>query len=155
MGMAKKPLTQEQRDRYNATARITQKKWREENAELHRERSRQWKANNKDLAKKLHAEWRAKNRQKLRDINKETYFRLKYGISLEERNNMLAQQGGKCAICGTTSPNSVGWVIDHCHTTNKVRAILCNPCNLALGYVRDDVEIMLRMIEYIEKHKCP
>jgi hypothetical protein len=61
-------------------------------------------------------------------------FRRRYGLSAEEVAAMLASQGGVCAICGhpPTRP-----VVDHCHKTGRVRAILCHPCNIKLPAIED------------------
>lgn len=78
-----------------------------------------------------------RNRQLLRD----------YGITLGEYDTQLAMQGGECAIVGCESP---GAVVDHCHTTGKVRGILCAPCNLALGGFKDSTAKMRGGISYVE-----
>lgn len=78
-----------------------------------------------------------------------TDFHLKrlYGISLEERNQLAANQGNKCAICLGEKPLQV----DHCHTTNKIRGLLCLPCNTAIGKLKESEDIMMRAIEYLKK----
>lgn len=138
------------RDENNAKERERQRKWRSENPELHRARAKKWKSENYDRYKETHAAWRAANRPHLREFTRRQHYRLKYGITPEERDAMLEAQGGVCKICGGAKPSKLGWVVDHCHTKGQVRGILCNPCNLALGYVRDNVEIMRAMIRYIE-----
>lgn len=83
-----------------------------------------------------------------RDIKK------KYGISMEDYDNMLKEQGGSCAICGSTvSYNSRRnkFDIDHCHKTGKVRGLLCNKCNKGIGYFNDDVSLLTRALEYLLK----
>jgi Recombination endonuclease VII len=62
---------------------------------------------------------------------------------------MFAQQGECCAICKTTEPGHHGWAIDHCHTTGKVRGILCQKCNPMLGYARDQIAILEAAIDYL------
>jgi hypothetical protein len=64
----------------------------------------------------------------------------KYGLTPEQYEEMLANQGGKCAICQGTDPGrqkgkwATGkWVVDHCHDTRRVRALVCHICNLRLG----------------------
>jgi recombination endonuclease VII len=56
------------------------------------------------------------------------------------------RQEGKCGICAVVvaPPGSgpTGMVIDHCHTTNKVRALLCNHCNRVLGFARDNADVL-------------
>jgi hypothetical protein len=53
----------------------------------------------------------------------------RYGIGAAEFDELDAQQGGVCAICGRESPEHV----DHDHETGKVRGILCFNCNGGLG----------------------
>lgn len=84
----------------------------------------------------------------------------RYGITADEFDRMLATQGG-CAICGRVEPTGKAWHIDHdhkcCDTRARscgscVRAILCHGCNTALGGVNDDIEILKKMIAYLEAH---
>lgn len=44
-------------------------------------------------------------------------------------------------------------VIDHHHDTGRVRGVLCNDCNVALGLLREDVERMKNLIRYTEETK--
>lgn len=59
-------------------------------------------------------------------------------------------QEGKCAICGIVP--SDGLVIDHNHNTNKVRELLCNRCNPAVGMIGEDPHIARKIIDYLAKH---
>lgn len=83
-----------------------------------------------------------------------------YGINIQEFENLLEKQNGRCAICceketringksGKPQPLSV----DHDHDTGKVRGLLCVRCNRMLGYGRDNPEILRRAIAYLERHK--
>ena len=76
----------------------------------------------------------------------------KYGITLEEAESMLAAQGGECRICGTNDFSQRTWHIDHCHTTGKVRGILCSECNLGLGKFIDDTSLLRAAIDYLEEY---
>lgn len=73
------------------------------------------------------------------------YF--KYGLTPEAFDEILARQGGRCYICRTTEPVGKGWSVDHCHESKVVRFIACNPCNAALGLVREDPKIAKRLYE--------
>jgi hypothetical protein len=76
-----------------------------------------------------------------------------YGITTAQFDDLLAAQGGKCAICGTSDWPGKGNRphVDHCHTGGGVRGILCHFCNLGLGNFRDDPERLRRAIEYLER----
>ena len=77
----------------------------------------------------------------------------RYGITQQDYEVMIAEQNKQCAICNTTEPggrhNRGYFVVDHCHTTGKVRKLLCNNCNTALGLVGDNVDTLHKMINYL------
>ena len=73
----------------------------------------------------------------------------RYGISIEELKTLRDNQNNRCAICGgqeTWIANGAHTLsIDHDHNTGRVRAFLCNRCNVLLGLVREDVELLLKI----------
>jgi len=80
-----------------------------------------------------------------------------YGISKDEYFQMLDNQEGVCAICKgeertrDTSTNKVrALAVDHCHDTGNVRGLLCRACNLALGFFKDNPDLLNRAIQYLE-----
>ncbi len=80
----------------------------------------------------------------------------RYGISVEEYNLLLKKQEGCCAICKTKDPstkrkNTNKFHVDHCHKTGRVRGLLCNSCNTAIGYLEDDPEIVLAAFNYLRR----
>ncbi len=73
-----------------------------------------------------------------------------YGITLEQFNQMRIKQDYLCAICGKHETESnKGLHTDHCHKTNKVRGLLCNSCNLAIGQLKHNITILKKAIEYL------
>lgn len=76
----------------------------------------------------------------------------KYGITLEEYNLRLKNQNNVCAIC-KSSENTGGraLAVDHDHETGKIRGLLCSKCNVSLGNINDNVEILRKMIQYLEQ----
>ena len=78
-----------------------------------------------------------------------------YGVTREQYDAMVLAQGGRCAICRVDEPGkgSSGktalWCIDHDHTTNAVRGLLCRHCNTAVGLFKDNPEVMERAAEYV------
>lgn len=126
----------------------------------------------------LNFKWSEKLKQELDETNKEWWARkwedrrirnpdeeydrnLKrnYGISLEQYKEMLISQDEKCAICKQKSNlkhHKTGVIknlsVDHCHTTGKIRELLCWQCNTTLGSVKDSIELLQAMIDYLTKH---
>jgi hypothetical protein len=74
----------------------------------------------------------------------------KYGVSPVDYAEMLVKQNGVCAICKGLNRDGRSLALDHCHQTGKKRGLLCGRCNLTLGRVEDDVEILWGMIQYLE-----
>lgn len=74
-----------------------------------------------------------------------THRRLKYGLTDAEYSHLLVEQDGLCAICYEEPATHV----DHDHVTGEVRGILCRSCNLGIGHLRDDVELLRAAIEYL------
>lgn len=78
-----------------------------------------------------------------------------YGITIKQHDDMLEAQGGKCAICGCPPEQSTkgALAVDHCHTTGKVRGLLCGNCNAGIGHLRDSLELIRAAGAYLEKHQ--
>jgi hypothetical protein len=74
-------------------------------------------------------------------------LRKTYGLTLEDYEAMLEAQDYGCAICGGQGSRRL--VVDHCHATERVRGLLCDKCNIGLGWFRDDPELMDRAIGYL------
>lgn len=74
-----------------------------------------------------------------------------YGITLIEHLNMLKFQDFKCAICNCVGNRALG--IDHCHTSGKVRGLLCNNCNTGLGMFKDSQDLLLIAAAYLEHNR--
>lgn len=75
-----------------------------------------------------------------------------YGIDMIKFKEMLASQDHKCEIC-KTSFTTASAVIDHNHSTNKVRGLLCSKCNRDLSLVENNPELINTMFNYLEKYK--
>ena len=103
-------------------------------------RSRKWKSSE---------DFREKGYLRSRKWALENY----YGLSPEEYENLLKEQDGGCAICGVPSEdNGRLLAVDHNHSTLSVRGLLCNSCNLGLGYLKDNVDNLKSALKYLEKY---
>lgn len=131
--------------------------WYQKNREASIERAKQYRLDHPEWAKEMNKKhgptWRQKFPEKAKALSKKQAFKRKlrkYGLSPEEFQAMHDKQEGKCAICLTVP--SDGLVIDHSHKTNKVRELLCNRCNPAVGMIGEDPTIAVKIINYLAKH---
>lgn len=98
--------------------------------------------------------WQRNNEEKHR------YNQIKsvYGLDEKEYKNLIFLQNNLCAICNQPESNKSkkgkikNLAIDHCHTSGKVRGLLCQACNITLGHAKEDIEVLKRMIAYLEVH---
>jgi hypothetical protein len=85
------------------------------------------------------------------EYKKSAYLKKLYGITLKEYYELLEKQDNKCAICGRhKSEFNKLLSVDHDHKTGKVRGILCNNCNTAIGKLQDDLDIIQNAYNYIK-----
>lgn len=80
-------------------------------------------------------------------------LRYNFGLSLGEYDAILEKQGGSCAICKRTDWPGKGHKphVDHDHLSGHVRGLLCSPCNVALGMLRDDPGIAQSLVDYLHR----
>lgn len=81
-----------------------------------------------------------------------------YGAGIAYERKMLVEQNGLCAICQKPEELSRGnetrrLSLDHNHSTNALRGLLCGNCNQGLGYFCDDPAVLQNAITYLEKYK--
>jgi Recombination endonuclease VII len=83
---------------------------------------------------------------------KNTSLKYRYGITLEDYNNMLLKQEYSCAICHRPAAAKRGksLFVDHCHKTKHVRGLLCLDCNTTLGRMNDDPKLLRKAAHYLE-----
>ena len=74
-------------------------------------------------------------------------IRRSLNISDEYYTTLLKRCEGRCEVCNRPIDKLC---IDHCHSTNKVRGVLCNNCNTALGLVGDSKETLTKLIQWLE-----
>lgn len=95
-----------------------------------------------------------KEKQKKRYANNKEYFydwhlKSKYGITILEYKELRDSQNGKCLICRKKKI----LVVDHDHTTGKVRGLLCHACNTSLGFMEENISSFENAIEYLKEHR--
>lgn len=92
---------------------------------------------------------RVNNKENIDRSVRNTKYKKLYGITIDDYDSMYEKQEGLCYIC---KEHNERLCVDHCHTTTKVRKLLCNKCNTALGLFREDTSILLNAIMYISEH---
>ena len=80
-----------------------------------------------------------------------------YGITEEEYLEMYESQGGVCKICGMAETSTHRKVVkrlavDHCHTTGKIRGLLCASCSTGLGLFRDTPDLLIKASNYLKEN---
>lgn len=73
----------------------------------------------------------------------------KYGITIEQYEEIYNHQEGKCEICGKFFPVLA---VDHNHATGQIRGLLCRDCNAGFGLLKEDIEILNNAIVYKRKY---
>ncbi len=126
------------------------KAYYEKNKEKINAQKKSYNEKNKEKIKAEKKAYREKNKDRLR--NKE--LKRNFGISLHEYNLMHTEQKGKCACCGIHQNElTKKFAVDHDHDTGLIRGLLCNNCNLALGKLGDNIEGLMKALNYLEKHE--
>ena len=119
-----------------------------------------WRLKNKNHILKVSRIWAKKNRKKRaiqaklryqknpqKELDRVRYK--KYGITGDEFRNLIKKQGMKCPICNRSIKKNLS--VDHDHKTGKIRGIICNDCNLAIGNAESSIERLKSMVNYLEK----
>ena len=121
------------------------------NKERYKARAAEWYQRNKERAQAQHRAYYQKNRERAQIVNHGNRLKRQYGITREQHAAMIEQQGNSCAICGGGPKNrKQKWLsVDHDHLTGKVRGLLCDGCNTALGNL-STVELLQAAQRYLE-----
>lgn len=102
----------------------------------------------KELRRAYHRKQQAQNPEyRLRRQN--AHFQRTYGLTPEQKVDLLSMHDGRCSICNEFKP----LFVDHSRKSGKVRGPLCRECNFAVGLVHDNPEIALRLYEYLSAHE--
>jgi hypothetical protein len=108
--------------------------WREKNRQRHRELVRAWKLANPDKVREHKKRDAEKHSERKSATQRRCVLALRYGITVEQYDALFIAQSGRCGMCGSP-PRKYRLGVDHDHATGRVRGLLCNGCNVALGVV--------------------
>jgi hypothetical protein len=107
------------------------------------------------IQKKTHLYYlnqRIRNPERLALSRKKYKLKSKYGLTVEQFENMRSIQNNLCAICENDFTLKKPACVDHNHNTGKIRGLLHHSCNLILGNSGEDIAILQRAINYIKSH---
>ena len=104
-------------------------------SECHRAKRREWYKNSDSNKRKVRA----------------SELRTKFGITIEEYEELAAYQQHVCAICEEPCSRGISLAVDHCHKTGKIRGLLCCRCNRVLGQMNDSPNLLRRAADYLEE----
>jgi len=124
--------------------------------EKYLKQARKWAKKNPQKLIKIRKKWYSKNKDYFRNLA----LKSKYGITLEEYNQMCISQNNKCAICKKSetfidykTKKNRKLVVDHNHKTGQIRGLLCNRCNIIIGKIEENQKILFLINDYLNKWK--
>jgi hypothetical protein len=144
--------------------RVEDKKFYAKNRERLLAKAQETYKANSDKFRAKSAAWRVANLEKVaaaktkryrenpkeREYQRDYKLRKTYGITAADYASMDKEQGGCCAICGGKSKRALS--VDHNHSTSLVRGLLCDPCNLGIGYFKERPDFLERAAAYLLAH---
>ncbi len=166
----KEHLTKEERSEYNKNYYIKngeklilqQQEYKKNNPEKVKESKKKEQLKNRAKYKLFKEKYYIENKERIDNQNAENYKNKKeeyrytilkrsYGIEKLDYDNLVLSQNNTCAICNKpeTSKRSKYLSLDHCHTTGKIRGLLCSKHNRAIGLFNDDPQLLKKAIEYL------
>jgi hypothetical protein len=124
--------------------------------EAHREQTaataRRYRTRNRERRNAYSLAWAKAHPERAKRTQRRHLLKKYYGLSERDYDAMVASQGGLCGLC-RRPPGKRGLAVDHDHSTGRVRALLCDSCNVALGLMRDDPALLRAAANYIEAHR--
>jgi hypothetical protein len=108
-----------------------------------------WREANRDITRLYEYQYR-------RDkpiADRKRFLKSQFGMTLEDYDNMFVAQEGRCKCCGTSQQDLKRKLsVDHCHSSGKIRGLLCGNCNSALGFVKDRIGTLENLIQYLKEN---
>lgn len=120
-----------------------------------KEYKRAWNVANRERLADMQRVRVRKDPKKYRQYFRNHYLLKTYGINQEQYEEMYRLQGGVCAICGgmpdIVKHGITRLAIDHCHSTGKIRGLLCNNCNAGMGILGDTMAHLEAAMAYLKR----
>jgi hypothetical protein len=109
----------------------------------------------KHKIKKYQREYYLANVETISKNLRQGHLKRKYGVTQEWYDEQLKLQNNGCKICGAEDPGKPFkfFHVDHDHKTGRLRGLLCRSCNTGIGLFKEDVKLIEKAIEYVNKHR--
>jgi hypothetical protein len=146
------------RETHREAKNAYQRAYREKHKEVIAAREKIYRANHRAEATAREKAWREANRDRALASRVSGHMRRMYGLTMKQVEAMKEAQGQRCLCCKTKFGvlKNIKARVDHCHTTGRVRGILCNSCNTTLGHAKDNLKLLRALIRYLERtSSCP
>jgi hypothetical protein len=151
---AKAAYDRDYRKKNKAKRAEQNRKWLAANPGKQAEYDKRCYDKNPEKRKSCSRQYKADNPEKVAAAHRARRLKAIYGISVAEYDQMLTDQGGRCALCRTDTPRGMGtFHVDHCHDTGAVRALLCSTCNTGIGHLQHNPDLLIKAAEYIQHHR--
>jgi hypothetical protein len=105
-----------------------------------------WRSHNLDRHRKMCRDWAAQNRNRIRDNE----LKREFGITPEQYDNILASQNGHCLFCDKTPSGYKNLIVDHNHSTDEIRGLVCAYHNVTIAHIEAHRENLNHFLSYID-----
>jgi hypothetical protein len=136
---------------YYQRIKAYRKEWYEANKTRLQEAQREIYHKHAEARKDQMGEWRNSNKYRIAIYKLKTNF----DITEEFAEELYERSTQTCECCGVeynSETHKKRFAVDHNHATNKIRGILCHPCNTSLGLLKEDLNRLKLLANYIETH---
>ena len=156
--IADKVACRKWRESHPEAKREYDRKYRKKHQEERQAKHRAWAVAHPDLMREYQHNYRERNLEQRRESERkwrrahpESKLKRKYGMTLDEYEQLFEAQGGVCAIC-SEHRGKYPLTVDHNHITGAIRALVCSKCNTLLGMADDRPDILRKAADYLDQH---
>lgn len=90
--------------------------------------------------------------QKNKRLERDRYLEREFGFLPGQYEKILKSQNGVCKICYKICSTGKRLCVDHCRETNKIRGLLCKSCNIGIGELKHNTELLEEAIKYLKEN---
>lgn len=131
------------------------REWYLKNKKKALEDAKTWREANPERFKESQREWRKNNPHRIKVYARNKRIKKIYGLTPEQYDEKLRNQGGGCAICLKPYNSGRRLSVDHDHQTGMVRGLLCTSCNTRLGMIEAVKQMRFRIrpfLRYLKRY---